>query len=118
MEAGVNVAYGQDCLKDTFYPTWGREDLLEVGMLLAHAAQFTQPAEIEKLFDMPTFSSAKILHLKDYGISEGAPADLNVLDAKSVQEAFRNLADRLYVISKGKLVAKTKTIRELNIERS
>lgn len=115
IEAGVNVAYGQDCLKDTFYPTWGREDMLEVGMICAHAAQFTQPSQIEYLFNMPTHNSAKILNLSEYGIAEGFPADLNVIDADTVQEAFRNNADRLYVISKGKIIAQTKTERTLNL---
>ncbi len=114
LEAGVNVAYGQDCIKDTFYPTWGREDMLEVGLITAHAAQFTQPAQIETLFDMPTVNSAGIMHLKNYGIKEGANADINVLDAETVQEAFRKNADRLFVISKGRVIAQTKTKSRLD----
>jgi cytosine deaminase len=112
--AGVNVAYGQDCLKDTFYPTWGREDLLEVGLITAHAAQFTQPAQIEVLFDMPTYNSARILGLADYGLRPGARADFNIIDAENVQEAFRMNADRNYVISAGRVIAKTR--RETSIE--
>ena len=116
LQSGVNVAYGQDCLKDTFYPTWGREDLLEVGMITAHAAQFTQPHEIDTLFNMPTYNSAKILRLKNYGITEGSAADINVIDAKTVQDAFRNIAARLYVISHGKLVATTKVEKSINLK--
>ncbi len=113
LEAGVNVCYGQDCLKDTFYPTWGREDMLEVGLITAHAAQFTMPKEIEILFDMPTINAAQVLRLKNYGIKVGNPASLNIIDARNVQEAFRTQADRLYVIRKGKVIARTKTISEL-----
>lgn len=113
LEAGVNVCYGQDCLKDTFYPTWGREDMLEVGLITAHAAQFTMPREIEVLFDMPTVNAARVLRLKNYGIKVGNPASLNIIDAHNVQEAFRTQADRLYVIRKGKVIARTKTISEL-----
>jgi cytosine deaminase len=113
LEAGVNVCYGQDCLKDTFYPTWGREDMLEVGLITAHAAQFTMPKEIEVLFDMPTINAARVLRLKNYGIKVGNPASLNIIDARNVQEAFRTQADRFYVIRKGKVIARTKTISEL-----
>ncbi|MCG2676953.1 amidohydrolase family protein [bacterium] len=113
LEAGVNVCYGQDCLKDTFYPTWGREDMLEVGLITAHAAQFTMPKEIEILYDMPTINAAKVLRLKNYGIKVGNPASLNIIDALTVQEAFRTQADRLYVIREGKVIARTKTISEL-----
>ncbi|MGM0441709.1 MAG: amidohydrolase family protein [Elusimicrobiota bacterium] len=115
LEAGINVAYGQDCIKDTFYPTWGQEDMLEVGLITAHAAQFTQPDQIETLFDMPTFNSARIMGLKDYGIAEGNTANLNLLDAETVQEAFRKKADRLSVISQGKVIAETETNTKLNI---
>ncbi|MFC2048726.1 amidohydrolase family protein [Elusimicrobiota bacterium] len=115
LEAGINVAFGQDCIKDTFYPTWGREDMLEVGLITAHAAQLSQPAEIEVLFDMPTSNSAKIMRLDEYGIYEGAPANLNVIDAATIQEAFRTNADRLFVISSGKIIATNKTERSLNI---
>lgn len=118
LEAGVNVCYGQDCLKDTFYPTWGREDMLEVGLITAHAAQFTMPKEIETLFDMPTINAARVLRLKNYGIKVGNPASLNIIDAPNVQEAFRTQADRLYVIRKGKVIARTKTISELFRKRS
>lgn len=107
LEAGINVAYGQDCIKDTFYPTWGQEDMLEVGLITAHAAQFTQPSQIETLFDMPTFNSAKIMGIDDYGIEEGKTANLNLVDAPTVQEAFRKKADRLYVISNGSIIAET-----------
>ncbi|MDA3793135.1 MAG: amidohydrolase family protein [Elusimicrobia bacterium] len=114
IEAGINVAYGQDCIKDTFYPTWGREDMLEVGLITAHAAQFTQPGQIENLYDMPTFNSAAIMHLKNYGIKEGDEADMNIVDAETVQEAFRKNATRLYVISKGRVIARTETTKTIN----
>ncbi len=113
LAAGANVVYGQDCLKDTFYPTWGREDMLEVGLITAHAVQFTWPSEIETLFDMPTVRSAAMLRLKDYGIAVGKTASFNVIDAETVQEAFRKQADRLYVIRKGRVIAQTKTTSKL-----
>lgn len=114
INAGINVAYGQDYIMASYNPTWGREHLLEVGMLTAFTAKLTSGHEIEKLFDMPTYNSAKILELKDYGISEGTQANLNILNAVSIQEAFRNLSDCLYVISNGKIIAETNITRTLN----
>jgi cytosine deaminase len=105
--AGINICYGQDCLKDTFYPTFGQADMLEVGLITAHAAQMSLPEEIETLYDMPTHRAAKVLRLKDYGIEPGAFASFNIIDAKTVQEAFRAQPDRRYVIRKGKIIAKT-----------
>ena len=109
MAAGVNVAYGQDCLKDTFYPTFGQADMLEVGLITAHAAHLSMPADIEALFDMPTVNSARILRIEDYGLEEGRAASLNVIAAPTVQEAFRMRPDRRYVIRRGRIVAETRT---------
>jgi cytosine deaminase len=116
LAAGVNVAYGQDCLKDTFYPTFGQADPLEVGLITAHATQMSLPEEIEVLFDMATVNAAKVLRLKKYGIEVGHPADVNIIDAPTVQEAFRTQADRRYVIAGGKVVAETRTETQLKIE--
>lgn len=115
LSMGINTAYGQDCIKDTFYPTFGQADLLEVGQLLAHAAHLSTPDEVEKVFDMPTINSAKVMRLENYGIKPGNDADFNIIDAPSIQEALRTRADRLYVLKKGKVVAKTKTHKELYV---
>ncbi len=112
MAAGVNVAYGQDCLKDTFYPTFGQADLLEVGLITAHAAQLSMPSEVSALFDMPTLRSAQILGLSGYGLGVGDRASLVILDCPSVQEAFRLRPDRT-VIRDGRVIARTTTTREL-----
>ncbi|MDW8055625.1 MAG: amidohydrolase family protein [Elusimicrobiota bacterium] len=105
IERGINVAYGQDCVKDAFYPTWGKADMLEVGLILAHAAQFTLPKEIMYLYKMPTINSAKILGIKNYGIKDGDIASFNIINAPDIYEMFRLQPERLYVIREGKIVA-------------
>ena len=116
LTAGVNVCYGQDCVKDTFYPTFGQADMLEVGLITAHAAHMSLPQDIETLFDMPTFNAARILRLEDYGLEVGKTANLNIIDAPTVQEAFRTQADRRYVIREGRVIAETETKTTLKIE--
>jgi cytosine deaminase len=108
LAAGINVAYGQDCVKDPFYPIFGQADMLEVGMVVAHAAQFNTPQEIETLFDMPTVNSARILRLDNYGLEVGKTASFNIIDAPTVQEAFRTQPDRV-VLRKGEVLAETQT---------
>ncbi|HYM71079.1 MAG TPA: amidohydrolase family protein [bacterium] len=117
LAAGVTVAFGQDCVMDTFYPTWGQADPLEVGLLTAHAVQFTQPREIETLFAMCTDNAARILGRRDYGVRVGAAASLNVLDAPTPAEAFRTRADRRYVVFRGRVVAETATTTKLHRAR-
>lgn len=106
LEAGVNVSFGQDCVKDTFYP-YGSGDMLQVANVTAHAAQMSLPPEIEKLYDMITVDAAKILRLKDYGLKEGCRANLVVINAKDARDSIRLEPERLYVIREGKILAKT-----------
>ncbi|MEG1523397.1 MAG: amidohydrolase family protein [Clostridia bacterium] len=114
LEAGVNVSFGQDCVKDTFYP-FGSADMLQVANLTAHAAQMSLPPEIEKVYDMITDSAAKILHLEGYGMEVGSKANLVVVNAQDARDAIRLTPERLFVIREGKIIAKTTVETELAI---
>jgi cytosine deaminase len=104
LAAGVNVACGQDCVHDTFYP-FGQNDPLEIAFLLCHASQMSQPAEILTVMDMVTGNGAKALRVPDFQVAAGAVADLVVLDARDAREAFATRSPRRWVIRKGKLIA-------------
>lgn len=114
LEAGLTLSFGQDCVKDTFYP-FGSGDMLQVALITAHAAQMSLPHEIDKVFDMITYDAAKILDIENYGIEEGNEANLTILDCSSVQDAIRLQPSRLYVIKNGRIVAKNRTETELYV---
>ncbi len=106
LAAGVNVAYGQDVIQDGFLPVFGTGDPLQTGFLLAFGAQLSSRASIETLYDMATINGARIMRRPDYGLEVGARADLVVVDAPSVHEAFRTQPPRLAVIHDGRVVAR------------
>ncbi len=112
LAAGILVSFGQDCVKDTFYP-YGSADMLQVANVTAHAAQMSLPPEIETVYDMITTTAAEILKLKDYGLAVGKKANLVVVNAKDARDAIRLTPERLYVIREGKIVAKTAVQTEL-----
>lgn len=112
LAAGINVSFGQDCVKDTFYP-FGSADLLQVALVTAHAAHMSLPHEIEKVFDMMTYDAAKVLRLENYGLEEGKDADIVVIDAYTVNDAIRLQPARLFVIKGGRIIAKSENKREL-----
>src|SRR3979409_1866923 len=116
LAAGVNVACGQDCVHDTFYP-FGQNDPLEIAFLLCHASQMSQPPEILTVMDMVTANGAKALRVPDFRVAVGAVADLVVLDARDAREAFATRAPRRWVIRKGRLIAegRSETIRHFDI---
>jgi cytosine deaminase len=101
---GIPVGWGQDCVRDPWYPL-GTADMLDVAFMGLHVAQMTHPDEMRRCFDMVTQVNASILNLPDYGLYEGAQASLVVLDAGDPVEALRLRPDRLCVISKGKVIS-------------
>jgi cytosine deaminase len=107
LAAGVNVACGQDCVHDTFYP-FGQNDPLEIAFLLCHASQMSQPDEILTVMDMVTLNGAKALRVPDFNVAVGSVADLVVLDARNAREAFATRSPRRWVIRKGKLIAESR----------
>jgi cytosine deaminase len=108
LEAGINVSFGQDCVKDTFYP-FGSADMLQVALISAHAAHLSLPHEIETVFDMLTTRAAKVLRLEKYGIEVGNRADIVIVDTKHVRDAIRLTPTRSYVIKNGEILVKSET---------
>ena len=107
---GANVSFGQDCVKDTFYP-FGQNDMLEVALITAHAAHLSMPDQIEQVFAMPTFNAAKVMRLDGYGLAPGNPANVVVLEADSAAEAIRTRLPRRCVVRNGRLLAEASVTR-------
>jgi cytosine deaminase len=104
LERNITVSFGQDCVRDTFYP-FGSADMLQVANITAHAAQMSLPSERSKVFDMITDDAARIMRLNDYGIFAGANADLVITDTENTDLAIGQQPIRKYVISKGRIVS-------------
>ncbi len=107
--AGVEVAFGHDCVMDPWY-SFGSADLLDVAHMAVHAAQMTSQAAIRQCFDAVTVNAARILHLDGYGIAPGCRADLVILQAADPFEAIRLRANRLWVIRNGRVIARSAPI--------
>ncbi|MFK5997703.1 MAG: amidohydrolase family protein [Rhodobacterales bacterium] len=105
-DAGLCVGFGQDCMMDPWY-SLGRADMLDVALMGLHAGQLSSRADMTWCFDAVTKNSAQIMGLQDYGIVKGCDANLVVLHANDPIEAIRLRATRLFVIRKGKVIAKT-----------
>ena len=106
MAAGVNVAFGHDCVLDPWY-SLGCADMLEVAHMGLHVAQMTSTAQMRACFDAVTVNAAKVMGLSDYGIEVGKAADFVLLQAHDPVEAIRLRATRLVVVRRGQVVART-----------
>ncbi|MEP6790462.1 MAG: cytosine deaminase, partial [Ramlibacter sp.] len=106
MAAGVNVAFGHDCVMDPWYGM-GSGDMLEVAHMGLHVAQMTSQTGIKACFDAVTVNAAKVMHLDGYGLTPGCDASFVLLQARDVVEAIRLRANRLKVWRQGRLLAQT-----------
>lgn len=104
---GVTVSIGHDSIMDPWYPM-GKGSMLSAANLLLHTAHMSGYSQFPQLFDMITDYSALTMNMaSDYGIKEGNTADFIVLDASDEMEALRLVSECLYVVRKGRVVAKT-----------
>ncbi|PZU88311.1 MAG: cytosine deaminase [Shinella sp.] len=106
MAAGINVAFGHDCVMDPWY-SMGSGDMLEVGHMAIHVAQMSGVEDKKKIFEALTVNSARALGIEGYGLAVGCNADLVVLQAEDVLEALRLKPARLAVLRRGKVIART-----------
>jgi cytosine deaminase len=109
LAAGINVAFGHDCVMDPWY-SLGSHDMLEVAHMGLHVGQMTGIAEMKACFAAVTTNGAKALNLRGYGIAPGNQADLVVLQAADAVEALRLRPARLAVIRRGQVIAETPAV--------
>jgi cytosine deaminase len=106
LAAGVNVAFGHDCVMDPWY-AMGSGDMLEVAQMGLHVAQMTSQAGIRACFDAVTVNAARVMGLEGYGLDVGCRADAVLLQARSPVEAIRLRAARLAVLRDGEVIAES-----------
>lgn len=105
LAAGVNVAFGQDCVMDPWYPL-GSGDMLDVAHMGLHVGLMTGTEQMRRAFQMVTDAPAQIMGL-DFGLRVGARASLVVFDCATPIDALRLRPARRVVVSDGKVVART-----------
>jgi cytosine deaminase len=104
LAAGIEVAFGHDCVMDPWY-SLGSGDMLEVAHMGLHVAQMTGQDAMRACYSAVTDAPARILGLDGYGLEAGCHADLVLLDAASPVEAIRLRAARRLVLRRGKVVS-------------
>ena len=112
IKAGVNVALGQDDIADAYYP-YGKNSMLEVAFLASHITWSMTLNDMETFMDMITWRAMKAIGLSFCGVRPGCPADLLVLNGRTVYDAIWRHEEPMYVISSGRVVAKSERIERL-----
>ncbi|ELY2935292.1 cytosine deaminase [Cronobacter sakazakii] len=102
--AGLNVCFGQDSIKDPWYPL-GNGNILRVLDAGLHICHMMGYEDLKRSLDFVTDNSARAMNLGDnYGLNEGRPANLVVLDAPDDYEVVRRQAKARYSVRHGKVI--------------
>lgn len=103
LEAGVNIAYASDNIRDPFRP-FGNGNMLEEGLFTAQVMQYGTRNQLSQVFHMGTYAAARNCMRKGYGLEPGCRADLVALDAPTPAEALKSLSPCLLVIKEGNII--------------
>lgn len=102
--AGMNICFGQDSIKDPWYPLGNGNllHILDVGMHVCHMMGYE---DLQRSLDFVTDNGAKAMNLGDrYGIAIGRPANLVILDAENDYEVLRCHAKARMSIRNGSII--------------
>ncbi|MEM0140225.1 MAG: amidohydrolase family protein [Ferroplasma sp.] len=98
----VNVALGQDCIMDPWYPI-GSGDPLDALFMAIHAEPLMAPQYLNNSLNMLTYNAATAFGAKNYGYAIGSEGDFIITDAKNAIEVFQYRHSRT-VVRHGKII--------------
>jgi cytosine deaminase len=105
LERGITVCYASDNVRDAFNP-FGNADMLEGGLLMAHAAHLGDLAGFRHVLAMATTNPGRAFYRgKPHALAPGAPADLVILDETDPDRIMVTQPEKLKVYKAGRLVA-------------
>ncbi|WNJ95041.1 cytosine deaminase [Vibrio ruber] len=102
--AGINVALAQDSIQDPWY-TLGNGKLLRELDFAIHACHMMGYEDLVNALSFITDHGARVLNISDqYGIAEGKPGHLIILDGIDDVSVLRNQSDVLWSVRAGKII--------------
>jgi cytosine deaminase len=99
--SGLTCALSSNNILNAATP-YGDCSLIRIANLHANILQIAAPAELRELFLMLTEHSAKLLNLKNYGLTPGNPADLVLIDSATPEQAVAEIRPPLAVWKHGR----------------
>ena len=104
---GINVAFGEDDIKDPWYPM-GNGNMMDVLHMGLHATQIMGYTEIMNSYRFITKNGARTMQVQDsYGIEVGKPANFLIFNAKNWYDALNERAELLYSVHNGNVLVET-----------
>ncbi|MEL0166592.1 MAG: cytosine deaminase [Pseudomonadaceae bacterium] len=105
LDAGLKVCFGQDSIRDPWYPM-GNGNLLRTLDVGLHACHMLGMERIETALEIVTDNGAAALNLSDYGIAVGNPARCMVLNGNTPYEVLLNQSPVLASVRDGRCLVR------------
>ena len=113
LDAGLKVCFGQDSIRDPWYPM-GNGNLLRTLDVGLHACHMLGMERIETALEIVTDNGAAALNLAEYGIAVGNPARCMVLNGTTAYEVLLNQSPVLASVRDGRcLVQRAAPVHEV-----
>ena len=113
LDAGLKVCFGQDSIRDPWYPM-GNGNLLRTLDVGLHACHMLGMERIETALEIVTDNGAAALNLAEYGIAVGTPARCMVLNGTTPYEVLLNQSPVLASVRDGRcLVQRAAPVHEV-----
>lgn len=109
LDAGLKVAFGQDSIRDPWYPM-GNGNLLRTLDVGLHACHMLGMNWIERSLELITDNGAAALNLKEYGIAEGLPARCIVLQGQTPYEVLLGQRPVLASVRDGRVLVRREAV--------
>lgn len=107
LENNVNVSFGEDDIKDPWYPM-GDGNMLDSIHMGIHATQLMGYSQIMNSYNLTTNNGAKTLNVTDHhGIEVGKPANCLIFNTDNFYNELNERKELLYSIHNGKVIVKT-----------
>jgi cytosine deaminase len=108
LEHNVNVSFGEDDVKDPWYPM-GDGNMLDPVHMGVHAAQLMGYSQIMDSYNLATNNGAKTLNITDYyGIEVGKPANCLIFNTDNFYNELNERKELLYSMHNGNVIVETK----------
>jgi cytosine deaminase len=100
VEHGVNCSISSNNILNPFTPL-GDGNLIRMANLQANVCQIGEAHRLRECFSMLTDRSARLMNLKNYGVSLGNPADIVIFDAATPEEAVAEIRPPVVAFKRG-----------------
>lgn len=108
LEHHINVSFGEDDVKDPWYPM-GDGNMLDPVHMGIHAGQLMGYSQIMDSYNLATNNGARTLNVQNrYGIEVGKPANCLIFNAQNFYDELNERKELLYSIHNGRVLVTTK----------